>query len=59
MDLILASLFASPLLAGVAGFGFAVGLLLALVVVSTYAGMFYSVPRMLLKWWSQRALRAL
>ena len=59
MEFHLTSLVVSPLFAGTIGFGIAIGLLALLIALATYGGLFYSVPRFLLKWWSRRALRAL
>ena len=53
------AILASPLLGGSIGLGFAVTMLVLLVAALVYAGLYYSVPRMLLKWLSRRALRVL
>jgi hypothetical protein len=53
------AILASPLLGGSIGLGFAVTLLLLLATALVYAGIYYSVPRVLLKWLSRRALRVL
>lgn len=46
----------SPILGSVAGVAFALVLLSLLVALSIYAGLYYSVPRMLLKWLTRRAI---
>ena len=40
----------SPILGSFAGVAFALTILGLLVALSIYAGLYYSVPRMLLKW---------
>ena len=54
MDLLLTTL-TSPLLGGSIGFGLALTLWGAVGAV-VYAGLYYSVPRLLLKWMSRCAI---
>lgn len=59
MELLLASLFASPLLGVIASMSFALALLALLAAFGVVAGVYYSAPRMLVKWLSRRALQGL
>jgi hypothetical protein len=59
VELLIATVFTSPMVGGLLGFSLAFGLLSLLSASSAYAGFYYSVPRMLLKWLSRRSLRAL
>ena len=58
MDLLLTTLLSSPVL-GVVGIVFALTLLGLLIALSVYAGLYYTVPRILLKWLCRRAIRVL
>jgi hypothetical protein len=40
----------------VVGTVFALTLLGLLIALSVYAGLYYTVPRILLKWWCRRAI---
>jgi len=59
MSILLTNLMTSPMLGSVVGTGFALTLLALLLVLAVYAGLYYSVPRMLVKWLSRRAFRIL
>jgi len=59
LDLLLTTLLTSPMLGGVVGFVFALSLLGLLLALSFYAGLYYTVPRILLKWLCRRAIRVL
>ena len=59
MDLLLTTLLTSPMLGGVVGIVFALALLGLLIALSVYAGLYYTVPRILLKWLCRRAIRVL
>jgi len=59
MDPILTPMFATPLLGALASLSFALALLALLTALSIFAGLYYSVPRMIVKWLSRRALRAI
>jgi hypothetical protein len=58
VDWFFTSLLASPLLGPPVSFGLAVALLVLLGSLWFYGGVYYSLPRMVLKWFSGRALRA-
>ena len=45
-----------PILGSFAGVAFALTLLGLVVALSIYAGLYYTVPRMLLKWLTRRAI---
>jgi hypothetical protein len=45
-----------PTLGVVAGLGFALTLLALLLALSIYAGLYYTVPRMVLKWLTRQAI---
>jgi hypothetical protein len=47
----------SPILGNFAGVAVAVTILGLLVALSIYAGLYYTVPRMLLKWLTRRAIQ--
>jgi hypothetical protein len=57
VDWLLTTLLTSPLLGGSVSFGLAIILLAGLLSLWAYAGLYYSLPRMVLKWFSRRALR--
>lgn len=57
MDLILTAL-ASPLLSGSIALSVALGLLISLGALCIYGGIYYALPRFVLKWLSRRALAA-
>ncbi|MFI5456504.1 MAG: hypothetical protein ACHRXM_13725 [Isosphaerales bacterium] len=57
MDLLLTTLLTSPILGGVVGTVFALTLLGLLIALSVFAGLYYSVPRILLKWLCRQAIR--
>jgi len=57
MDILLPTLLTSPMLSGIVGTVFALTLLGLLITVSVYAGLYYTVPRILLKWLCRRAIR--
>jgi hypothetical protein len=59
LDLLLTTLLTSPMLGGVVGIVFALTLLGLLIALSVYAGLYYTVPRILLKWLCRRAIRVL
>ncbi len=59
MSLLLTNFLTSPMLAGVVGTSFAVALLALLMALAVYAGLYYSVPRMLVKWLTRRAFVSL
>jgi hypothetical protein len=59
LDILLTSLFTSPILSSVVGTGFALVAMTLLLALSVYAGLYYSVPRMLIKWLSRRAFQVL
>lgn len=59
MDLILASLIASPLAGIVAAMSFALALITLVAAVAVFAGFYYSGPKFVAKWLSRRALRGL
>jgi len=57
MDLLLTTLVTSPMLSGVVGTVFALTLLGLLIALSVFAGLYYSVPRIFLKWLCGQAIR--
>ena len=59
LDLLLTTLLTSPMLGVVVGIVFALTLLGLLIALSVYAGLYYTVPRILLKWLCRRAIRVL
>ena len=59
MDPILTTLLTSSFLSASASFGLALGFLALLLSLWVYGGLYYSLPRLVLKWLSRRALRAL
>ncbi len=59
MDLLLTTLLTSPALGFVVGTVFALTLLGLLIALSVYAGLYYSVPRILVKWLCRRAIGVL
>ena len=46
----------SPILGSLVGVAIALTLLGLLVALSIYAGLYYTVPKMLLKWLTRRAI---
>ncbi len=50
------TILTSPILGSFVGAAFALMLLGLLLALSIYAGLYYSIPRMLLKWLSRRAI---
>ena len=50
----LTTILTSPILGSFVGVAIALTLLGLLVALSIYAGMYYTVPRMLLKWLTRR-----
>ncbi len=50
------TILTSPILDSFLGVAIALTLLGLLVALSIYAGMYYTVPRMLLKWLTRRAI---
>ena len=52
----LTTILTSPILGSFVGAAFALMLLGLLVALSIYAGLYYSIPRMLLKWLTRRAI---
>ena len=59
MDRLLTTLLASPLLGGPLTFGLAIAMLALLISLWFYGGVYYSLPRAVLKWLSRRALGTL
>jgi uncharacterized membrane protein len=59
MYTLVTSLLTPPMLGSVLEIGFALMLLALLLALAVYAGLYYSVPRMLLKWLTRRAFRVL
>ncbi len=59
MDLLLTTLLTFPMLGGGVGIVFALTLLGLLIALSIYAGLYYTVPRILVKWWCRWAIRVL
>jgi len=57
MDLLLTTFLTSSMLGGLVGTVFALTLMGLLVALSVYAGLYYSVPRILLKSLCRRAIR--
>ena len=53
----LTTILTSPILGSLVGVAIALTLLGLLVALSIYAGLYYTVPRMLLKWLTRRAIR--
>ncbi len=53
---LLTTVLSSPLLGSLVGVTIALTLLGLLVALSIYAGLYYTVPRMLLKWLTRRAI---
>ncbi|MDG3007103.1 hypothetical protein [Paludisphaera mucosa] len=58
MNILVMTLLTSPLIGNALGVSFALTLLLSLAALSVYAGLYYSLPRMLMKWLSRRAIPA-
>ena len=56
MSNLLATALTHPMLGTLAGVAFALALLGLLVALSIYAGLYYTVPKMLLKWLTRRAI---
>lgn len=56
---LLAPTLVAPWLGGLVGFTFAVSMMAVLVTLSFHAGLYYSLPRMVLKGLSRHALRRL
>ena len=52
----LTTILTSPILGSFVGVAIALTLLGLLVALSIYAGMYYTVPRMLLKWLTRRQI---
>lgn len=52
----LTTILTSPILGSFVKAAFALMLLGLLVALSIYAGLYYSIPRMLLKWLTRRAI---
>ena len=52
----LTTILTAPILGSLAGVAFALMLLGLLVALSIYAGLYYAIPRMLLKWLARRAV---
>jgi hypothetical protein len=46
-----------PLVGSLVGFTFSLSVIAGLVVVTCYAGLYYAIPRMILKQVSQAAMR--
>ncbi len=59
MSILLTSLLTPPMLSSVVGIAFALALLAAMLALVVYAGLYYSIPRMLVKWLSRRVFRVL
>jgi hypothetical protein len=59
VDLLITAFLTSPLVGASASFGLALVFLVLLLSVWVYGGLYYSLPRLVLKWFSRRALRAL
>lgn len=57
MDLLLTFL-TSPVIGSSIGLGLAVAILLGIALAYVYGGLYYSLPRLVLKWLSRRALAA-
>jgi len=57
MDLLLTTLLTSPMLGAIVGTVFALTLLGLLIALSVFAGLYYSVPRILLKSLCRQAIR--
>jgi len=57
MELLLTTALTAPVLGSILAIGFGLALLLLLTGFSIYAGLYYSIPRMLLKWFSRRAIQ--
>ena len=57
MDLLLTSLLTPPVLGSLLGLVFALAVLTALLTLPVVSGLYYSVPRLLAKWFSRRAIR--
>jgi hypothetical protein len=57
MELILPTLAATPWMGSVAGFAFAVSSIAVLITLAVHAGLYYSIPRSLMKLLGQCALR--
>jgi hypothetical protein len=51
-------LLTTGLTAPVLGISIGLTLLAMLIALSVYTGLYYTVPRMLLKWFSRRAIQA-
>jgi hypothetical protein len=58
MSSFLTTTLSAQALAGAAGLVVAVTLLALLLAFSVYAGLYYTIPKMVLKWLSRRALPA-